>query len=43
MGALGLQVGLREGVQLHFFGTSLGLSLWPPALELPLAGRVGFR
>lgn len=38
---VGAQVGLREGVEAHFLGTSLGVGLWPPALKLPGVGRVG--
>ena len=32
---LGLQVGLREGVELHLLGLTMGVGLWPPALKLP--------
>lgn len=43
VGVVGLQVGLIEGVQLHLFGSSLGVAFWPPALVLPIFGRVGFQ
>ena len=43
LGLVGLQVGLVEGVQLHLFGSSLGVAFWPPALVLPIFGRVGFQ
>lgn len=32
---LGAAVGLREGVELHVFGLTLGVRLWPPSLALP--------
>lgn len=42
-GVVGLQVGLIEGIELHLFGTSIGVAFWPPALKLPILGRVGFQ
>lgn len=41
-GVLGLQLGLREGIELHLIGSKIGLDFWPPALELPVAERIGF-
>ena len=41
LSVLGLQVGLTEGVELHVLGLSLGFDLWPPALRLPVIGRLG--
>jgi hypothetical protein len=38
---LGVALGLREGVEVHLFGATLGLDLWPPALKTPF-GRLGF-
>ena len=39
----GLKVGLREGVEVHLFGLSLGIDLWPPAIIVPVGdGRLGF-
>lgn len=32
---LGAQLGLREGVELHLFGLTFGVGLWPPQLQLP--------
>jgi len=32
---LGAQVGLREGVELHLLGLTVGVGLWPPQLKLP--------
>jgi hypothetical protein len=32
---LGAEVGLREGVEVHVLGLTLGVGLWPPALKLP--------
>jgi hypothetical protein len=40
---LGLKLGLKEGLELHIFGLSIGIDLWPPAIILPLGpGRLGF-
>jgi len=38
---LGLGVGLREGVELHLVGLTVGATLWPPALKLPFVPRLG--
>lgn len=32
---VGLQVGLLEGVELHLFGLTLGVGIWPLSLKLP--------
>jgi hypothetical protein len=32
---LGVALGLREGIELHFLQLTFGLSFWPPRLELP--------
>ena len=32
---LGAQVGLREGVELHVLGLTLGVGIWPPTIKLP--------
>lgn len=40
---VGLKLGLKEGVEVHILGLSLGIDLWPPALIVPLGpGRIGF-
>jgi len=40
---LGVKLGLKEGIELHVLGLSIGLDLWPPAIILPLGpGRLGF-
>lgn len=40
---LGLKLGLKEGVEVHVIGLSIGIDLWPPAIILPLGpGRLGF-
>lgn len=41
MGFLGAGVGFRQGVELHFFQLTAGISLWPPALKIPLIPRIG--
>jgi hypothetical protein len=39
---LGVKIGLKEGVELHVLGLSIGVDLWPPAIILPLGpGRLG--
>lgn len=43
LGALGLTVGLAEGLELNLLGLNFGVDLWRPALKLPLVGRIGFR
>lgn len=32
---LGIEVGLREGVEVHVLGIAFGVGLWPPSLKLP--------
>ncbi len=40
---LGVKLGLKEGVEVHVLGLSIGVDLWPPAIILPLGpGRLGF-
>ncbi len=40
---VGIKVGLKEGVEIHFFALALGIDLWPPALIVPFGpGRIGF-
>lgn len=40
---LGAKLGLTEGVEVHLFGMTWGVDLWPPALVLPIGpGRFGF-
>lgn len=43
LGALGLTLGLAEGVELNLLGLSFGLDLWRPAIKLPIVGRLGFK
>ncbi|MBK8979433.1 MAG: DUF3750 domain-containing protein [Planctomycetes bacterium] len=40
--ALGVQVGLREGVELHLLGLTFGVGLWPPRLKLPFLPALPF-
>ncbi|MGH6921854.1 MAG: DUF3750 domain-containing protein, partial [Geminicoccaceae bacterium] len=42
LGMLGLLVALEEGIELNLFGAVFGLDLNPPALKLPIVGRLGF-
>ena len=40
---VGVKLGLKEGVEVHVLGLSIGIDLWPPAIILPLGpGRLGF-
>ncbi len=39
---LGLQLGLKEGVELHLAGLTLGVGFWPPRLKLPFLASVPF-
>jgi hypothetical protein len=40
---LGLKIGLKEGIEVHVIGLSIGIDFWPPAIILPLGpGRLGF-
>lgn len=40
---LGFKIGLKEGIEIHFLGLSIGIDFWPPALIVPLGpGRIGF-
>jgi hypothetical protein len=41
-GLFGATAGLVEGVEVNLLGLSFGVDPWPPAIKLPLAGRVGF-
>ena len=39
---IGVQAGLKEGVELHLLWMTWGIDLYPPALKLPHIGRVGW-
>ena len=40
---VGLKIGLKEGIEIHIFGLSFGIDLWPPAIIVPVGeGRIGF-
>jgi hypothetical protein len=40
-GLLGLTASTVEGLELNLLGLTFGVDPWPPALKLPLAGRIG--
>jgi hypothetical protein len=40
-GLLGLTASTVEGLELNLLGLTFGVDPWPPALKLPLAGRLG--
>ena len=33
---------IRQGVEVNLFGMVFGVDLMPPALKLPIVGRLGF-
>ncbi len=40
---LGFKVGLKEGIEVHVIGLSIGIDFWPPAIIVPVGpGRIGF-
>ena len=40
---LGVKLGLKEGIEVHVIGLSIGVDFWPPAIIVPLGpGRIGF-
>ena len=41
VGALGVTVSTVEGLELNLLGLTFGLDPWPPAIKLPLVGRLG--
>lgn len=42
-GALGLTLGLGEGIELNILGLNFGVDFLRPALKLPFIGRLGFK
>ena len=40
---LGLEVGLKEGLNLNFIGLTAGAGIWPPAVKLPFLPQVPLR
>jgi len=43
LGLLGVAVGWQEGLEFNVLALNFGLDLNPPALRLPLLGRLGFK
>ena len=40
---IGFRLGFTEGFQIHLFGLTIGVDLWPPAIIVPVGdGRIGF-
>ena len=39
----GFKLGLEEGIEFHFLNLTFGIDLFPPALKLPFAPRLGFQ
>jgi len=39
---VGLQIGLREGIEVHLLQFTFGISIFPPALKLPFLPKLGF-
>lgn len=42
-GLLGITASTVEGLEVNLLGLTFGVDPWPPALKLPLAGRIGAR
>ena len=40
-GVLGLTASSVEGLELNLLGLTFGLDPWPPAIKLPVVGRLG--
>jgi hypothetical protein len=38
---LGLGIGLKQGIELHLIGLTAGISIWPPAIKIPILPRIG--
>lgn len=43
LGLLGVTVGWQEGLEFNLLALNFGLDMNPPALRLPMLGRLGFR
>ena len=41
-GLAGATVGPSEGIEVNLLGLVLGFHVWPPAIKLPLIGRIGW-
>jgi hypothetical protein len=41
VGVLGVTASTVEGFELNLLGLTFGLDPWPPAIKLPLVGRLG--
>jgi hypothetical protein len=39
---VGFALGLREGVEVHLLQLTVGVALFPPALEIPFIPHIGF-
>ena len=39
----GIRLGLEEGFEFHFLNLTFGFDLFPPAIKLPFAPRLGFQ
>jgi hypothetical protein len=42
-GLLGITASTVEGLEVNLLGLTFGIDPWPPAIKLPLAGRIGAR
>ncbi len=40
---LGVEAGLKEGVNLNLMGLTAGVGIWPPAVKIPFIPRLPFR
>lgn len=39
---LGIGFGLKQGIEVHLIGLTAGISIWPPAIKIPILPRLGF-
>jgi hypothetical protein len=41
VGVFGVTASTVEGLELNLLGLTFGLDPWPPAIKLPMLGRIG--
>ncbi len=41
-GMFGLTLGLEEGAEVNLLGLNFGIDVYPPAIKMPILGRLGF-
>nr|QJR98179.1 hypothetical protein PlAlph_1830 [uncultured Alphaproteobacteria bacterium] len=43
LGLLSFSAGLKDGIEIGILGLNFGIDWYPPALKLPIIGRIGFK